>query len=152
MPESWTEFASGQRPAAASPAPMPVPVPTCLQDILDERMALAAASEGDPPTAEVSLVAVTPLPLSLAEVALLRGNGTVSSPAKLGADFSEFIHVEQTASRPARGALQEPTDYPTFEQRFRAGRALQRLAWSAAHTFEKGLEETVRWYVDNAAW
>ena len=26
------------------------------------------------------------------------------------------------------------------------------LGWSAAHTFEKGLEETVRWYVDNAAW
>lgn len=26
------------------------------------------------------------------------------------------------------------------------------LGWQPAHTFEKGLEETVRWYVDNPAW
>jgi dTDP-glucose 4,6-dehydratase len=27
-----------------------------------------------------------------------------------------------------------------------------QLGWSPAHTFERGLEETVRWYVDNPAW
>ncbi|WP_309888742.1 dTDP-glucose 4,6-dehydratase [Archangium sp.] len=26
------------------------------------------------------------------------------------------------------------------------------LGWTPAHTFEQGLQETVRWYVDNAAW
>jgi dTDP-glucose 4,6-dehydratase len=26
------------------------------------------------------------------------------------------------------------------------------LGWTPAHTFEEGLKETVRWYVDNAAW
>ncbi|MGA9524599.1 MAG: dTDP-glucose 4,6-dehydratase [Myxococcaceae bacterium] len=26
------------------------------------------------------------------------------------------------------------------------------LGWKAAHTFEQGLEETVRWYVDNRTW
>ena len=26
------------------------------------------------------------------------------------------------------------------------------LGWTPAHTFERGLEETVRWYVDNREW
>jgi dTDP-glucose 4,6-dehydratase len=26
------------------------------------------------------------------------------------------------------------------------------LGWTPAHTFEQGIQETVRWYVDNAAW
>jgi dTDP-glucose 4,6-dehydratase len=28
----------------------------------------------------------------------------------------------------------------------------KELGWKPAHTFEKGIEETVRWYVDNRSW
>jgi dTDP-glucose 4,6-dehydratase len=45
-------------------------------------------------------------------------------------------------------------DRPGHDRRYAIDPAKTRreLGWTPAHTFEKGLAETVRWYVDNAAW
>jgi dTDP-glucose 4,6-dehydratase len=45
-------------------------------------------------------------------------------------------------------------DRPGHDRRYAidASRAKAELGWSPAHTFDQGLEETVRWYVDNRSW
>ena len=45
-------------------------------------------------------------------------------------------------------------DRPGHDRRYAIdpSKIKRELGWSAAHTFERGLEDTVRWYVDNAAW
>jgi dTDP-glucose 4,6-dehydratase len=45
-------------------------------------------------------------------------------------------------------------DRPGHDRRYAIdpSKAKAELGWKAAHTFEQGLEETVRWYVDNAKW
>ena len=45
-------------------------------------------------------------------------------------------------------------DRPGHDRRYAidATKSREQLGWTPAHTFEQGLEETVRWYVDNAAW
>ena len=45
-------------------------------------------------------------------------------------------------------------DRPGHDRRYAidASKAKAELGWSPAHTFEQGLEETVRWYVDNRSW
>jgi dTDP-glucose 4,6-dehydratase len=45
-------------------------------------------------------------------------------------------------------------DRPGHDRRYAIdpSKAKAELGWSPAHTFEKGLEETVRWYVENQAW
>src|ERR671918_204144 len=45
-------------------------------------------------------------------------------------------------------------DRPGHDRRYAIdpSKAKRELGWTPAHTFEQGLEETVRWYVDNARW
>jgi dTDP-glucose 4,6-dehydratase len=45
-------------------------------------------------------------------------------------------------------------DRPGHDRRYAIdpSKIRKELGWKAAHTFEQGLEETVRWYVDNEAW
>jgi dTDP-glucose 4,6-dehydratase len=45
-------------------------------------------------------------------------------------------------------------DRPGHDRRYAIdpSKAKADLGWKAAHTFEQGLEETVRWYVDNPKW
>lgn len=45
-------------------------------------------------------------------------------------------------------------DRPGHDRRYAIDATKMRteLGWTPAHTFEQGLQETVRWYVDNAAW
>ncbi len=45
-------------------------------------------------------------------------------------------------------------DRPGHDRRYAidASKARAELGWSPAHTFEQGLEETVRWYVENRSW
>ena len=45
-------------------------------------------------------------------------------------------------------------DRPGHDRRYAidAGRIRRELGWTPAHTFEQGLRETVRWYLDNQAW
>jgi dTDP-glucose 4,6-dehydratase len=46
------------------------------------------------------------------------------------------------------------TDRPGHDMRYAidASHIKKELGWSPSHTFEKGLEETVKWYVDNRPW
>ncbi len=45
-------------------------------------------------------------------------------------------------------------DRPGHDRRYAIDATKMRteLGWTPAHTFEQGLQETVRWYVDNPAW
>lgn len=45
-------------------------------------------------------------------------------------------------------------DRPGHDRRYAidASKIQRELGWSPAHTFEKGIRETVRWYLDNQAW
>ncbi len=45
-------------------------------------------------------------------------------------------------------------DRPGHDRRYAidASKAKAELGWTPAHTFDQGLEETVRWYVDNRSW
>jgi dTDP-glucose 4,6-dehydratase len=45
-------------------------------------------------------------------------------------------------------------DRPGHDRRYAidATKMKTELGWTPAHTFENGLQETVRWYVDNSAW
>jgi len=46
------------------------------------------------------------------------------------------------------------TDRPGHDRRYAidAGKIQRELGWTPAHTFETGIRETVRWYLDNQAW
>jgi len=45
-------------------------------------------------------------------------------------------------------------DRPGHDRRYAidAGKLQRDLGWTPAHTFERGIRETVRWYLDNQAW
>ena len=45
-------------------------------------------------------------------------------------------------------------DRPGHDRRYAidAGKIRRELGWTPAHTFEQGIRETVRWYLDNQAW
>jgi len=46
------------------------------------------------------------------------------------------------------------TDRPGHDARYAidAGKIIRELGWTPRHGFEKGLRETVRWYLDNRSW
>jgi dTDP-glucose 4,6-dehydratase len=50
--------------------------------------------------------------------------------------------------------IQYVTDRPGHDRRYAIdpSKARAELGWTPAHTFEQGLAETVRWYVDNPRW
>jgi dTDP-glucose 4,6-dehydratase len=45
-------------------------------------------------------------------------------------------------------------DRPGHDRRYAidAGKIRRELGWTPAHTFEQGIRETVRWYLDHQAW
>ncbi len=45
-------------------------------------------------------------------------------------------------------------DRPGHDRRYamNAGKIREELGWVPAHTFERGLEETVQWYVEHQTW
>ena len=45
-------------------------------------------------------------------------------------------------------------DRPGHDRRYAidAGKSRRELGWTPSHTFEQGIRETVRWYLDNQAW
>jgi dTDP-glucose 4,6-dehydratase len=45
-------------------------------------------------------------------------------------------------------------DRPGHDRRYAidAGKIEQELGWKPAHTFETGIRETIRWYLDNQPW
>jgi dTDP-glucose 4,6-dehydratase len=46
------------------------------------------------------------------------------------------------------------TDRPGHDRRYaiNPAKTKEQLGWAPAHTFEQGIEDTVRWYVNNRAW
>ncbi|HTP12484.1 MAG TPA: GDP-mannose 4,6-dehydratase, partial [Bacteroidota bacterium] len=45
-------------------------------------------------------------------------------------------------------------DRPGHDRRYAidSGKIRRELEWKPAYSFEKGMEETVQWYVDNRRW
>jgi len=54
----------------------------------------------------------------------------------------------------SEGLIRFVKDRPGHDRRYAIdpSRTKAELGWSPAHTFEQGLEQTVRWYVDNRPW
>jgi len=54
----------------------------------------------------------------------------------------------------ARQLITFVKDRPGHDRRYAidAGKIQRELGWTPAHTFESGIRETVRWYLDNQAW
>jgi dTDP-glucose 4,6-dehydratase len=52
------------------------------------------------------------------------------------------------------GLIKYVTDRPGHDMRYAidATKTRTELGWTPSHTFEKGLEETVKWFVDNRPW
>ncbi len=66
--------------------------------------------------------------------------------------------VDQLSPDPARASRRElisfVADRPGHDLRYAidAGKMQRELDWAPAETFQSGLEKTVKWYLDNAAW
>jgi dTDP-glucose 4,6-dehydratase len=65
--------------------------------------------------------------------------------------------VQEFAPRPGannRDLITFVTDRPGHDSRYAIDctRMEQELGWTPRYTFEQGLRETVRWYIDNRAW
>jgi dTDP-glucose 4,6-dehydratase len=62
--------------------------------------------------------------------------------------------VGETPAGPRRRLIRFVTDRPGHDQRYAIdpSRIEAELGWEPAHTFEEGLRDTVRWYLDNRWW
>ena len=62
--------------------------------------------------------------------------------------------IEPDPAGPRERLIHFVTDRPGHDFRYEIdpARAQVALGWTAAHHFERGLERTVRWYLDNRAW
>ncbi len=62
--------------------------------------------------------------------------------------------IEPDPAGPRERLIHFVTDRPGHDFRYEIdpARAQAALGWTAAHHFERGLERTVRWYLDNRAW
>ena len=58
------------------------------------------------------------------------------------------------ANKPRRELIRFVMDRPGHDQRYAidATKLKNELGWTAQENFETGIEKTVRWYLDNAAW
>jgi dTDP-glucose 4,6-dehydratase len=54
----------------------------------------------------------------------------------------------------SRRLIRFVSDRPGHDRRYAidAGKIRRELGWTPAHTFEQGIRETVRWYLDHQAW
>jgi dTDP-glucose 4,6-dehydratase len=54
----------------------------------------------------------------------------------------------------SRGLITFVKDRPGHDRRYAidASKIGRDLGWHPAHTFEQGLRNTLRWYLDNPAW
>jgi len=60
----------------------------------------------------------------------------------------------RSSGQPYRNLISFVTDRPGHDQRYAMdpSKICRELGWSCRTTFEIGLEDTVRWYLDNRAW
>ena len=54
----------------------------------------------------------------------------------------------------SRSLITFVTDRPGHDRRYAidAGKIDRELGWRPAHTFETGIRETVKWYLENQSW
>jgi dTDP-glucose 4,6-dehydratase len=62
--------------------------------------------------------------------------------------------LPQSPHRPHAGLIRFVTDRPGHDLRYAidAGKIARELGWRPSRSFEDGLRQTVRWYLDNRAW
>jgi dTDP-glucose 4,6-dehydratase len=66
----------------------------------------------------------------------------------------EIVKRILTLTNKPESLIKYVKDRPGHDRRYAidATKAKAELGWAPKHTFEQGLEETVKWYVDNRAW
>jgi dTDP-glucose 4,6-dehydratase len=62
--------------------------------------------------------------------------------------------LPNTSKRPHAELIEFVADRPGHDQRYAidAGKIARALGWRPKRSFEEGLRQTVRWYIDNRAW
>jgi dTDP-glucose 4,6-dehydratase len=65
-----------------------------------------------------------------------------------------FDELRPAAGGNSRGLITFVKDRPGHDRRYAidASKIRDELGWTPAHTFERGIRETVQWYLDNQAW
>jgi dTDP-glucose 4,6-dehydratase len=97
-------------------------------------------------------------------IALLR-HGRVGEKYNFGGDseranlavvdlICDVLDQLAPTSQPRRSLITFVTDRPGHDLRYAidASKARRELGWEPRQTFESGIEQTVRWYVNNRAW
>ena len=66
----------------------------------------------------------------------------------------EIVKTILTLTKKPESLIKYVKDRPGHDRRYAidASKAKAELGWAPKHTFEAGLEETVKWYVDHRAW
>jgi len=62
--------------------------------------------------------------------------------------------LSHSPHRPHERLIQFVTDRPGHDARYAidASKIRRELGWQPRHSFEQGLRETVRWFIDNRSW
>ena len=90
--------------------------------------------------------------LRTGEVGEIYNIGDPAPESDIPVNLEVSRRILATLGKPA-SLLQHVVDRPAHDRRYRVDAArLLSLSWQPAWSFERGLEATVRWYVDNERW
>ncbi len=82
------------------------------------------------------------------------GGGAERTNLAVVEEICDLLDEMASVERPHRNLVQFVADRPGHDRRYAidASRIKSALGWAPKHTFEQGLRETVRWYLDHEVW
>ena len=66
----------------------------------------------------------------------------------------DIVRLVLSALDKPESLITHVADRPGHDRRYAIdnGKITSELGWAPAYTFQQGMEETIKWYLDNAAW
>jgi dTDP-glucose 4,6-dehydratase len=82
------------------------------------------------------------------------GGGNERTNVQIVDKICEIVDQVQPAAASRKALKRFVPDRPGHDRRYAidASKIRRELGWSPRHTFEDGLEATVRWYLEHRAW
>ncbi|MBY6273994.1 MAG: dTDP-glucose 4,6-dehydratase, partial [Bacillaceae bacterium] len=67
---------------------------------------------------------------------------------------NEIVHLIVEKLGVSKDLIKYVADRPGHDRRYAIDptKIMNELGWKPEYTFEKGIEETIRWYIDNQEW